>query len=71
MVGYGNSKNQIPMVQRVHHNVNQEYNININMRIRCGWEKFKDLLPLLIMKELSFHIKGNLYVSCVKSIRWW
>jgi len=38
------------------------------MRVRCGWKKFRELLPLLTMKRLSLRMKGNLYAACVRSV---
>ncbi len=37
-------------------------------RVRSGWKKFRELLPLLTLKGLSLHIKGKLYASCVRSV---
>ena len=37
-------------------------------RIRCGWDKFRELLPVLISKRFLLHRRGNLYRACVRSI---
>ena len=36
-------------------------------RIRCGWEKFKDIASVLCNRALSLKPRGNMYKSCVKS----
>ena len=36
-------------------------------RIRIGWNKFRQLVPLLKNKDISLIIKGRLYSSCVRS----
>ena len=36
-------------------------------RIRIGWNKFRQLVPLLKNKDISLIIKGRLYSSCVTS----
>lgn len=37
-------------------------------RIRCGWKKFRELLPLLTTKGFSLQSKGSFYQACVRSI---
>ena len=37
-------------------------------RIRCGWGKFKELLPVLTSKRFSLCKKGRLYGACVRSV---
>ena len=34
-------------------------------RIRSGWKKYRELLPLLTSRGPSLHFKGKLYVACV------
>ena len=34
----------------------------------CGWKKFRELLPLLTTKAISFKVKGELYAACVRSV---
>ena len=34
-------------------------------RIRCGWSKFRDLMPLLASRGLPFQAKCRLYSACV------
>ena len=36
-------------------------------RIRIGWAKFRELLPLLASKGLSLRVKGRLYDACVRT----
>jgi len=35
--------------------------------IRIGWNKFRQLVPLLINKDISFIVREILYSSCVRS----
>ena len=37
-------------------------------RIRCGWGKFRELLPVLTSKRFSLRRRGNLYAACVRSV---
>ena len=37
-------------------------------RIRCGWKKFRELLPLLTSRVLSLHTTGGVFDACVRSI---
>jgi len=34
-------------------------------RIRIGWNKFRQLVPLLTNKDISLIMRGRLYSSCV------
>ena len=34
-------------------------------RIRLGWNKFRQLVPLLTNKDVSLIMRGRLYSSCV------
>ena len=36
-------------------------------RVRTAWKKFKELLPVLISRHLSFKTRGRVYSSCVRS----
>ena len=36
-------------------------------RIRIGWNKFRQLVPLLTNKDVSLIMRGRLYSSCVQS----
>ena len=37
-------------------------------RVRSGWEKFRELLPLLTTKAIPLNFKGELYAACVRSV---
>ena len=37
----------------------------VEARIRIGWNKFRQLVPLLINKNVSLIMRGRLYSSCV------
>jgi len=39
----------------------------VEARIRIGWNKFRQLLPLLISRDISLIRTGRLYSSCVRS----
>ena len=34
-------------------------------RIQIGWNKFRQLVPLLTNKDISLTVRGRLYSSCV------
>ena len=36
--------------------------------IRCGWKKFRDLLPILISKGYLLCTKGKIFQACVRSV---
>ena len=36
-------------------------------RVKTPWKKFKDLLPVLSSRHLSFKTRGRVYSSCVRS----
>jgi len=36
-------------------------------RIRIGWNKYRQLVPLLTNKDVSLIMRGRLYSSCVRS----
>ena len=39
----------------------------VEARIRIGWNKFRQLVPLLTSKDVSLIMRGRLYSSCVRS----
>jgi len=41
--------------------------ISLEARIRIGWNKFRQLVPLLTNKDVSFIMRGRLYSSFVRS----
>ena len=38
----------------------------VEARIRNGWNKFRQLVPLLTNKDVSLIMRGRLYSSCVR-----
>jgi len=38
----------------------------VEARIRIGWNKFRELVPLLTNKDVSLIMRGRLYSSCEK-----
>jgi len=39
----------------------------VEKRIQIGWNKFRQLVPLLTNKDISLKVRGRLYSSCVRS----
>ena len=39
----------------------------VEARIGIGWNKFRQLVPLLTNKDMSFIMRRRLYSSCVRS----
>jgi len=39
----------------------------VEARSRIGWNKFRQLVPLLTNKDVSLIMRGRLYSSCVRS----
>jgi len=39
----------------------------VEVRIQIGWNKFRQLVPLLTNKDVSLIMRGRLYSSCVRS----
>jgi len=39
----------------------------VENRIRIGWNKFRQLVPLLTNKDISLKVRGRLYSGCVQS----
>ena len=39
----------------------------VEARIRSGWNKFRQLVPLLTNKDVSLIMTGRLYSSCMRS----
>jgi len=37
----------------------------LEARIRIGWNKFRQLVPLLINRDMSLITRGRLYSSCM------
>jgi len=47
--------------------VNGDADAATETRIRIGWNKFRQLVPLLTNKDISLKVRGRLYSSCVRS----
>jgi len=47
--------------------VDGEADAAVEARIRIGWNKFRQLVPLLTIKDISLIMRGKLYSSCVRS----
>ena len=43
------------------------YELSTTTRVKTAWKKFKDLLPVLSSRHLSFKTRGSVYSSCVRS----
>ena len=41
--------------------------LSTTTRVKIAWKKFKDLLPVLSSRHLSFKTRGRVYSSCVQS----
>ena len=41
--------------------------LSTTTRVKIAWKKFKDLLPVLFSRHLSFKTRGHVYSSCVGS----
>jgi len=39
----------------------------VEARIQIGWNKFRQLIPLLTSRDISLIMRGRLYSSCVRS----
>jgi len=47
--------------------VDRDADAAVEARIRIGWSKFRQLVPLLTNKDVSLIMTGRLYSSCVRS----
>ena len=47
--------------------VDRDADAAVETRIRIGWNKFRQLVPLLTNKDISLIVRGRLYSSCVQS----
>ena len=48
-------------------NVDGDADAAVEARIRIGWNKFRQLVPLLTNKDVLLIMRGRLYSSCVRS----
>jgi len=47
--------------------VDGDAGVAVEARIRIGWNKFRQLVPLLTNKYVSLIMRGRLYTICVQS----
>ena len=47
--------------------VDRDADAAVEIRIRIGWNKFRQLVLLLTNKDISLIVRGRLYSSCVRS----
>ena len=47
--------------------IDKDADAAVETRIRIGWNKFRQLVPLLTNKDISLILRGKLYNSCVRS----
>jgi len=47
--------------------VDGDADASVETRIRIGWNKFRQLVPLLTNKDISLTVRGRLYSSCVQN----
>ena len=47
--------------------VDDDADAAVEARIRIGWNKFSELVPLLTNMEVSLIMRGKLFSSCVQS----
>jgi len=47
--------------------VDRDADAAVETRIRIGWNKFRQLVPLLTNKDISLLVTRRLYSSCVQS----
>jgi len=45
--------------------VDADADVAVENRIRIGWNKFRQFVPLLTNKDISLKVRGRLYSSCV------
>ena len=41
--------------------------IAVTTRVKTAWKKFRELLPVLTSRHLSYKTRGHVYISCVRS----
>ena len=47
--------------------VDGDVDASVDTRIQIGWNKFRQLVPLLTNRDISLIRRGMLYSSCVRS----
>ena len=48
-------------------NVEGDAGAAVATRVQIGWNKFRQLIPLLTNKDMLLIMRGRLYSSCVQS----
>ena len=43
------------------------YEITVTTRVKTAWKKFRELLPVLTSRHLSYKTRGHVYSSCMRS----
>jgi len=51
--------------------VDGDADADVEARIRIGWNKFRQLVPLLTNRDISLIRRGRLYSSCVRNSETW
>jgi len=46
-------------------NVDGDADAAVEARVRKGWNKFRQLVPLLTNKDVSLLMRGKLYIVCI------
>ena len=41
--------------------------IAVTTRVKTAWKKFRELLPVLTFRHLSYKTRGHVYISCMRS----
>ena len=41
--------------------------ISVTTRVKTAWKKFRELLPVLTSRHLSYKTRGHVYSSCMRS----
>jgi len=47
--------------------VDGDADITVENKIQIGWNKFRQLVPLLTDKDMPLKLRGRLYSSCVRN----
>ena len=47
--------------------VDGDADADVQTRSGTGWNKFRQLVPLLTNKDISLTVRGRLYICCVRS----
>ena len=47
--------------------IDTDVDVAVETRIRTGWNKFRQLVPVLTNRDISLIVRGRLYNSCGQS----